>query len=400
VRTDRNVARLSFRHSEQWRTDPFADTRVPEIDRRLKGAEMINGRLVVHSLSGHERNHLFINQHGQTFEDLSLTSGIDNPADSRAFATMDYDRDGRLDIALVNANHPLLNLYRNQFGSDDNRETPNHFVALRFVGGNQQSLASKQSTRDGYGAVVELTIDGAKLKREYRCGEGYGAQNSSTMIVGLGSATQVQHLEVRWPSGVTNQAVEVAAGSLITAYESPPQSPNGKPFDVQPYARHIVVPSHPLATAQGDQRHLEIATTLSVPEPSTAQANLRVYVTMATWCTACLEHMPHLQHLAEQFDPQQIELIGLPIDPDDTAEQLRDYYQKVAPPYRLILELSPLQRDQIQRALGDITPPDAIPATIITDDSGRVLATMAGAPTLSQLRKLAEQRAMASTPTE
>ncbi len=69
MRTDRNVARLSFRHSEQWRTDPFADVRVPEIDRRLKGAEMVNGRLVVHSLSGHERNHLFLNRDGQTFDD-------------------------------------------------------------------------------------------------------------------------------------------------------------------------------------------------------------------------------------------------------------------------------------------------------------------------------------------
>ena len=162
---------------------------------------MVNGRLVVHSLSGHERNHLFINQQGRTFEDQSLTSGIDNPADSRAFATLDYDRDGRLDIALVNANHPLLNLYRNQIGNDANGDTPREFVALRFMGANQQPQASKQTARDGYGAIVEITVDGAKLKREHRCGEGYGAQNSAVMIVGLGGAAQVQQLEVRWPSG-------------------------------------------------------------------------------------------------------------------------------------------------------------------------------------------------------
>ena len=35
------------------------------------------------SLSGHERNHLFVNQGGQQFKDLSILSGLDNPADGR-----------------------------------------------------------------------------------------------------------------------------------------------------------------------------------------------------------------------------------------------------------------------------------------------------------------------------
>ena len=76
------------------------------------------------------------------------------------------------------------------------------------------------------------------------------------------------------------------------------------------------------------------------------------------------------------------------------------YYQKVDPPYRLILQLSTTQRNQIQRALSDIHPPDAIPATIITDASGRVLDAMAGTPTLSQLRKLTEQREVDPSATE
>ena len=55
-----------------------------------------------------------MNQAGKQFADVSLVSGLDNPADSRGFVLFDYDRDGQQDIALVNANDPLLNLYHNQ----------------------------------------------------------------------------------------------------------------------------------------------------------------------------------------------------------------------------------------------------------------------------------------------
>ena len=46
-----------------------------------------------------------------------LFSGLDTPADSRGFVLWDYDHDGWQDIAVVNANEPLLNLYHNEIAS-------------------------------------------------------------------------------------------------------------------------------------------------------------------------------------------------------------------------------------------------------------------------------------------
>jgi len=65
------------------------------------------------SFSGHERNHLFLNR-GDRFVEASAISGLDDIADSRAFGILDFDRDGWSDFAVVNANSPLFELFRNE----------------------------------------------------------------------------------------------------------------------------------------------------------------------------------------------------------------------------------------------------------------------------------------------
>ncbi len=72
------------------------------------------GADVAVSLSGGERNHLFLSDRGRHFDDVSGVSGLDTPGDSRSFAVFDYDRDGWQDVALVNTNAPFLNLSRNE----------------------------------------------------------------------------------------------------------------------------------------------------------------------------------------------------------------------------------------------------------------------------------------------
>lgn len=170
------------------------------------------------SFSGHERNRWFYNQNrdGQrSFVDLSTLSGLDSDADGRGFAIWDYNRDGRVDIALSNANAPHLNLYTNQIQSD------NQVIAVRFVGGADSNSSSKFSTRDGYGAIVTLeTSDGINIKREFRCGEGFAVQNSDTLLIGIGAAQSVRNLKVRWPSGIEYDTQQIDSGSLVTLWEN------------------------------------------------------------------------------------------------------------------------------------------------------------------------------------
>ena len=278
MRTDKGVSRKSFRFSPEWQRSEDGGELTPEIDRRLAGGEMRNGRYVVHSLSGNERNKLFMNGSGKSFSDMSGVSGLDNIGDGRGFALFDYNRDGRQDIALVNANAPLFNLYRNAMKDHGN------VVAVRFEGGNKSGMAARaQTNRDGLGAMVIAEIaDGPTLKREHRCGEGFGAQNSKTMLIGIGSAESVSRLTVRWPSGQVYTLENAAAGALITARENADD-----PFETSTYLKSLPVP----APQAKEKPTFAVAATDSGAKPG---SKLRLYTTTATWCEACLRHLPEV----------------------------------------------------------------------------------------------------------
>jgi hypothetical protein len=228
LRTDENLSRASFRFSPEWKRTRGPDNLGPQIDARLGGVERHGDRILVHSLNGNERNHYFANRGGRLFEDISALSGLDNPADSRGFAVVDYDRDGWQDIALVNANQPLFNLYHNEMPAAG---LSGGIIAIRFVGGNRTSAPSKEfACRDGYGARVAVDLGDAKLIREHRCGDGWSVQNSATMMVGIGSHTNVASLTVKWPSGKTISTQAIPEGTLLTAYENSADSPSGVAF--------------------------------------------------------------------------------------------------------------------------------------------------------------------------
>ena len=112
---------------------------------------------------------------------------------------------------------------------------------------------------------------------------------------------------------------------------------------------------------------------------------MRVYTTTATWCAACLSHLPSLAHLKEEG----VAIYGVPIDPDDDAEKLAGYVEKRKPPYEMLAEMGPEEKqaiaDFLAQALGTRSP--VLPSSVITDSEGNVLEVMEGIPTLSQVRK-------------
>ena len=109
----------------------------------------------LNSFSGYERNKLYWNSGGKEFFDVSSLSGADSVCDSRSFGTLDFNRDGLQDIALINTNVPHFELLRNNLSST--RYSENGYLAIRFVGGNQSAQSTKEWTcRDGIGAVAHV----------------------------------------------------------------------------------------------------------------------------------------------------------------------------------------------------------------------------------------------------
>lgn len=131
---------------------------------------------------------MFLNQRGNGFQNVSGVSGVDSVLDGRSFAMADFNRDGKSDLAVVNANGKLLQIFENRINSGNN------FVSIKLKGG-------PASNRDAIGSRVVVEIGDKKIMRVLSCGEGFAAQNSRTIVIGLGDASHVDRAVIIWPSG-------------------------------------------------------------------------------------------------------------------------------------------------------------------------------------------------------
>ena len=379
VRTDENLSRPSFRFSPEWKRTSAPDSHGPMIDARLAGVERQGDKVFVHSLNGNERNRYFANHAGRSFSDISALSGLDNPADSRGFAILDYDRDGWQDIALVNANQPLFNLYHNEMGTTG---LSGGVIAIRFVGGNRQASPSKGfGCRDGYGARIVVDLGNEKITREHRCGDGWSTQNSPTMMVGIGSHTNVVSLTVKWPSGRTTTTQGVPEGTLLTVYENPEDGPTNDPVERTTYR----VKASERRMAPINREVFPIAAVDSSAKPG---ARLRVYTTFSTSNQPYKENLPRLRHVRAELGPEGVDIIAVPIDDTDDSQKLAAYNREYRPSTRLI-RIAVSQRAGAAAAFTKVfgaEPP--LPSSVITDSSGHVLATQPGVPGISALRKM------------
>ena len=146
------------------------------------------------SFSGRERNSLFLNTGALRFADASAAADFDFPDDARGSALTDWDGDGALDIWLSNRSAPRARLLLN-------RGTPRGaWLALRLAGD-----PDKGTSRDAIGARVEVRTEGdpevALVVRTLTAGDGFLSQNSKTLHFGLGRATAIRSVTVRWPGG-------------------------------------------------------------------------------------------------------------------------------------------------------------------------------------------------------
>jgi hypothetical protein len=161
------------------------------------------------TLSGYQKKKLFHNERGQIFVDHAARHGVDSTLDGRGVAIADFDNDGRLDMFVANANASPF-LYRNA----SPRGPQAHWAV--FV------LEGKKSNRAGIGAQVRVTAGGRTHLRMVDGGNSFAAQSTHRVHVGLGSATIIDALEVRWPSGARQRFEKVPVDRIARIVEGEP----------------------------------------------------------------------------------------------------------------------------------------------------------------------------------
>ncbi len=330
------------------------------------------------SLSGKERNHLFWNRSGKEFDDISRVSGLDHNGDARVSALLDFDRDGWLDVAIVNANAPRFQLFRNEIGATGAR---GRSIVIELEGGNHgPEPRPGWSNRDGIGARIRVFTGDDVIVREHRAGEGFAGQNSSRILVGIGSRDSVDRVEVRWPSGRIQETRDVAAGTLLSFTETEETDSNA----VKRTAYRPTGPFPRTAPESVTANHALLARLGSGAGPHA----LRVFTSMATWCETCREELPQLALLSEQFSRGELSLYAVPTDLKDTREKLEAWRAEHSPDYELLMDATPAEITSFKLALLAALRRDALPASIVTNAQGRILDAGWGVPTVSQIRRL------------
>jgi hypothetical protein len=169
---------------------------------------------------------------------------------------------------------------------------------------------------------------------------------------------------------------------LLTVYENPAQSPTGEAFAREDYVK--ASPARETAVARPPVRP---RLALAVGAAASA-SDLRLFTTMATWCTACKGEMPQFRRLRAAFTPRDLGLFGVPIDPSEGQTQIQAWGAAHRPAYGLLTGLTETQIASVKTLVLDKLKLDAVPASIVTDGAGNVLLTQWGPPSISKLREL------------
>ncbi len=222
-----------------------------------------------------ELNRLYRNNHDETFDDATYSSGLGNKAIFMSGVSMkffDYDNDGWNDICQANGSmldnihmyhsevpyeEPKLmfrNLGRGRFekvseylgpdfmrpiagrgsavGDFDNDgdldvaviNRGDYIQLLRNDGGNAHNwltvkLLGTKSARDGTGAALKLVSEGMTQVEQAKGGMSYMSAHDQRIHFGLGQRKTIESLEITWLSGTVDKLTNVPINQIITVKE-------------------------------------------------------------------------------------------------------------------------------------------------------------------------------------
>ena len=143
---------------------------------------------------------------GRAFQDVSAKSGavFTKVFSGRGMALGDFDNDGDSDVLASNNGEPPL-LLRNQGGNRNN------WIGLQLV--------ATKSNPEAVGAVITWQAGTVKRSRLKIGGGSYLSSHDPREILGVGAATKIDSIEIRWPSGVIDKLTNLPLNRYVKVVE-------------------------------------------------------------------------------------------------------------------------------------------------------------------------------------
>jgi len=160
--------------------------------------------------SSKQHDTMFENAGGARFVDVTAKMGADFGfvGYQRGSAFVDLNNDGFIDLVVTSLGEKPRILMNNALD-------PNHWLLF--------DLRGRKSNRNGIGATIKVvTGSGRSLYNHATTSVGFMSSSDRRVHFGLGAETKVDHVEIRWPSGIV-QRIDRPEVDKIMKIEEPDQ---------------------------------------------------------------------------------------------------------------------------------------------------------------------------------
>jgi tetratricopeptide (TPR) repeat protein len=372
--------------------DPTSSTHVAFRKAVQRRSELIRDGM---SNSGNERNCCFLNTGTGRFANISAAAGLDHIGDGRAYALVDWDQDGDLDVWATNRTGPRVQFLRNNSSSE------NQFLVIKLQGNGITT------NRDAIGARVELMlhnpqseIGNPKLIKTVKAGEGFLGQSSKSLHFGMGPESRIDRLIVHWPGADTEEFTDLEVNRHYAIEQG---SGTGRPWS-RPTDEVMLAPLSSEPQEASEQARIPLRYRIPMPSLQYETLDGRTEVLgddsqsatlvnlWASWCQPCLKELVDFRKHGEQLRAEGLNIVALSVDKlaEDKAsnpQAARAFLDRHGFSFEVGFATNELigKLEAAFYYLFDFRRPWAVPTSLLLDRKGRLSVIYIGAVDVGQL---------------